>query len=191
VRKPDESPEWTADERRFVQNMRRLRAARGVSQTELARRVSALGVPGFHQQTVTRIEAGDRPVRLNESTAIAAALGTDLEQMLVDPTPEALEASLAEFVSTFVSVWFAQVGEATEMGRLAHHHEVMISESLSAYLEVLKEGEVNGALIEQVGRILNLLDEIGHGAYDLAKKWSQLTHPAMRLEYGDGQHPEA
>ena len=62
---------WEAS---FVANMTRARLAQGLSQTGLAKRLSARGL-GFHPQTVQRIEAGERSIRLNEAVLIVEVLG--------------------------------------------------------------------------------------------------------------------
>lgn len=67
-------------ELRFAENLLRMRERRGMTQTELANELRAEGLP-FHQQTIQRIENGERPVRLNEAYRIAAALGAQLEEM--------------------------------------------------------------------------------------------------------------
>src|SRR4051794_13849870 len=64
----------------FVQNMVRARTRLSWSQNELARRLRDGAGLSFHQQTVQRIEAGERPVRLSEALLIAKVLGMgDLE----------------------------------------------------------------------------------------------------------------
>lgn len=73
----------------FRENLAFLRTARGISQSELARKLKARGMK-FHQQTVQRVEDGTRPVRLNEAYAIAETLGTDLSTMTTPGTPKAL-----------------------------------------------------------------------------------------------------
>ena len=65
-------PTW---EDNFIKRMIELRTAK-MTQTELARQLNVRGLP-FHQQTVQRIEKGDRPLRLNEAHAIAEILGSD------------------------------------------------------------------------------------------------------------------
>lgn len=67
---PSDRLSW---ESTFVANMIRARERVEMSQTELARRIRAYGVP-FHQQTVQRIENGTRSPRLNEAQAIAEIL---------------------------------------------------------------------------------------------------------------------
>ncbi|MET7334405.1 helix-turn-helix domain-containing protein [Nonomuraea sp. NPDC005650] len=73
-------------EHNFIQQMKRLREARKMTQTDLARELKAFGLP-FHQQTVQRVENGERPVRLNEAHLIAKVLGTDLLSMGASSTP--------------------------------------------------------------------------------------------------------
>lgn len=70
------------DDERFGANVRRLREARGLSQHELARRLADVGLEGFHQTTVSRIEKGERPARLGEAKAIAQLLDSTIENML-------------------------------------------------------------------------------------------------------------
>lgn len=67
-------------ELRFITNLQRLRERRSLKQTDLARALRRAGLP-FHQQTIQRIENGDRPVRLNEAYLIAQELDVELEQM--------------------------------------------------------------------------------------------------------------
>lgn len=49
-----------------------------MSQTALAKRMAAAGFSNFHQSTVARLEAGDRPVRLSEGLELSLILGTPL-----------------------------------------------------------------------------------------------------------------
>lgn len=65
----------------FVGQMRRRRALLDLSQAELAERVSRLG-GSLYQQTIAKIESGQRAVRLQEADLIAQALGTTVSEML-------------------------------------------------------------------------------------------------------------
>lgn len=68
----------------FVRNMKRLREAQGLTQGQLAARMTKeFGWEGFHQTTISRIEKRERPVRLSEAGGIAGALGVDMWQMLL------------------------------------------------------------------------------------------------------------
>lgn len=72
-------------ERNFREQMVRLRKGRGLTQTDLARRLARWGLP-FHQQTIQRIENGQRPVRLNEAKLIARELDVGLDTMMSTAT---------------------------------------------------------------------------------------------------------
>jgi transcriptional regulator with XRE-family HTH domain len=54
-------------------NLRALRERGGLSQDEVARRVSERGF-GFTQATIWKIESGQRPVRVSEAVALSEAL---------------------------------------------------------------------------------------------------------------------
>lgn len=71
-------PRWEA---RFVAEMVAERERQGLSQSELARRVSAGGLR-MQPPTIWRIEEGERPVRLNEAVLIADALGINLPDLV-------------------------------------------------------------------------------------------------------------
>lgn len=80
------SPLGSDDESWFIENMKTLRERKGWSQGELARNVAALGWDSFHQTTISRIEKGERPVRLAEARGIAAALEASVAQMTSPPS---------------------------------------------------------------------------------------------------------
>lgn len=121
---PNPQAPW---EHNFAQRMRQLREARNMTQTDLARALKAAGLP-FHQQTVQRMENGERPVRLNEAHLIARALDVDLSVMLAEETTDqelrfavdALrQASLdtSELVAAAFTKWLAAVDRLGEAMR--------------------------------------------------------------------------
>lgn len=75
---PTPSGQW---ERHFREQLVRLRESRGLTQTDLARMLKGAYGLAFHQQTVQRIEAGERPIRLNEAHLIAQVFDVPLEAM--------------------------------------------------------------------------------------------------------------
>ncbi|MEU1302825.1 helix-turn-helix transcriptional regulator [Streptomyces shenzhenensis] len=85
----------------FVRQMRRRRAMLDLSQSELAERVSRLG-GSLYQQTIAKIESGQRAVRLQEADLIAQALGTTvsgmLSQSIDSATNDPEEMDVAELV---------------------------------------------------------------------------------------------
>jgi cell division inhibitor SepF len=79
-------------EQRFAANLRETREAQSMSQYALAREMSDRGWP-WRQQTVARIETGQRMVRLGEGTAIAEILHIPLDT-LIQPIGETRDAEL-------------------------------------------------------------------------------------------------
>ncbi|MGV0807053.1 helix-turn-helix transcriptional regulator [Mycolicibacterium setense] len=61
-------------ERLFGGRVKDLRAARGWTQEELAKRMTAAG-HSMHQTTVAKLEGGNRPTTIGEATTIAAIFG--------------------------------------------------------------------------------------------------------------------
>jgi transcriptional regulator with XRE-family HTH domain len=76
----DDQPARPDDtEQRFAANLRLLRERQGISQVKLAQEMAARGWP-WRQQTVTRLENGQRMIRFGEATALAEILHTPLER---------------------------------------------------------------------------------------------------------------
>ena len=95
----------------FVENMTRARKALGMSQTALAKKLAAQGLP-FHQPTVQRIEAGERPVRLNEAVAIAQALFMDdLHEAITPNTVERATQVLQRAIAQSAEEWSEVMAE--------------------------------------------------------------------------------
>lgn len=88
----------------FVRQMKRRRTRLGLSQSELADRVVALG-GNLYQQTIAKMEAGKRSIRLAEADTLARALGTTVAEMLagVDVDEKESITGLAEIEATLRS----------------------------------------------------------------------------------------
>ncbi len=82
-------------ERNFRSRMAAMRETLMWTQTDLAKQLKENhGLP-FHQATIARIEAGERPVRLDEAHIIAGVFGVDLAAMTAGfGTDDALLANL-------------------------------------------------------------------------------------------------
>lgn len=72
--------------------LRRLRIARGWSQEDVARRMSAYGYD-WHQTMVAKTEAAQRPLRLNEAVDLCRLFGVPADALLKD-LPRAGETDL-------------------------------------------------------------------------------------------------
>lgn len=68
----------------------------------MARRMADRGVTTFHASTVQRVEAGSRPVRLDEAVAIAGALGVPLATLL-EPMGEERQRAMLSSASDFTA----------------------------------------------------------------------------------------
>ncbi|MGO2111924.1 MAG: helix-turn-helix domain-containing protein [Pseudoclavibacter sp.] len=71
-----------APESNFIANMRRRRESLGMSQSDLAAQMADLGWKTFRQATVSRLEKGDRPLRLAEAEALAQILRSNVTAMV-------------------------------------------------------------------------------------------------------------
>lgn len=80
---PDEA------EQRFAANLRALRERRGISQARLAQEMLAQDWP-WRQQTVARVENGQRMIRFGEAIALASILGVSLDRF-TRPVSEVIE----------------------------------------------------------------------------------------------------
>ena len=69
----------------FAVNVRVARERRGWSQAEFSQKLRDAGLTNFHQTTVSRVEKGERVVRLGEAQVIAATLGTLVDFLTTSP----------------------------------------------------------------------------------------------------------
>lgn len=88
-----------------ARNVKRLREQSGLIQSELVTKLREHGLKDWHPTTLSRTESGDRPVRLSEAHVLARVLGTTIEDLGVNYSPEvraveAAEASLQEVART-------------------------------------------------------------------------------------------
>lgn len=75
---------WTWGE--FGDRVRKLRKAKGLTQSELGQALGALGAD-MHQTTVAKIENGTRPTVVHEVWALAKILDVDYDALLPALTP--------------------------------------------------------------------------------------------------------
>jgi len=79
----------------FGVNLKLVRERLDESQTGLARKMADLGFP-FHQTTISRIEAGERPVQLGEALALAEIVGIAVGDMIQRPSDVRLARLLTQ-----------------------------------------------------------------------------------------------
>lgn len=72
-------------DRNFVTNLTAARRARGWTQAVLADELSQVHGEPFNQSAISRIEKGERPVRLGEARAIAEVFETTVDELSGPP----------------------------------------------------------------------------------------------------------
>jgi transcriptional regulator with XRE-family HTH domain len=85
----------TGPEGIVVRRVRDLRTKAGLTQSQMAAEMTARGF-SMVQSTIANIEAGHRPVRLNEAVALAAVVGAELPELLLDPIGDSVHQARIE-----------------------------------------------------------------------------------------------
>jgi transcriptional regulator with XRE-family HTH domain len=109
------------------QALRRLRLARNWSQDEVAARMTAYGYD-FHQTTIAKIEAAQRPLRVRELADFAALYDLDVQDLVYPPTRSAAETdeeisevtARLEIVQARAAEEFSQLHAAREAEHRLH-----------------------------------------------------------------------
>ncbi len=106
-----DSVDTSAFDAAFGRRVRELREAAGLTQRQLASQMTAAGHT-MHQTTIAKIEAGQRPVLVKESSALAGVLGVSQADMM--PGPDGPDDPIAR-----VRIWALE--------RLIAEHELAAS----------------------------------------------------------------
>lgn len=104
---------------RFSENLRRLREARGLSQSDLAREMTARGWR-YYQSTVYKIEHGERKVDFFEAGDLAAILQVSADQFTLS-SAEARETEAVWSAGARLRQHYELVAEAA--GQLLRLHD--------------------------------------------------------------------
>lgn len=119
VANTSDNVEWQGPERRLGAKVRELRRERGWSQEDLARRLDAFGYQ-MHQTTVAKLEAGERPIRVNELAALAVILEVTAAELIADlslvpPDVARLEKTLRNLEKTYADLHSEVLSVVAEM----------------------------------------------------------------------------
>ncbi|WP_336652373.1 MULTISPECIES: helix-turn-helix domain-containing protein [unclassified Leucobacter] len=85
---------------KLARRIREVREGIGLSQGDLARRMNERGHQGFQQQTIARIESGNRKVTYGEAVDLATAMNHTAEGLVGVPGEDALVAKGARVGET-------------------------------------------------------------------------------------------
>lgn len=113
-------------------NVKRIREALGLSQAEVAARMTEDGLPGWYPQTCLKVEKGTRSLRFIEAGSLAAVLGVSMSTLL-DPHDSRSEAQLAIAVtSRHLAVTLREHTRARAAAEAAGEHAQRLAHELAA-----------------------------------------------------------
>ena len=92
----------------FGERVRAERRHRGWTQPELAKILRDKGIDPMHAVTVSKIEAGDRPVRITEALSLAECFGVSVDALLGHSTDPRDDQAYARRVLRDISLRSAQ-----------------------------------------------------------------------------------
>lgn len=90
-------PDTESSDQAIGRRIQQLREKRGLSQADLARRLREAGV-NWSQGTLSKVEAGERPVRLVETPAVARVLRTKVYELVYSHLPLQTESDTKQRV---------------------------------------------------------------------------------------------
>jgi len=108
----------------FARRLKEVRTAAGLTQQQLADRVTAAGRKMFRSQ-VGKIENGDRPVTISEATALADALGVTLADLATDLAATMRNAARIAALTQIRSLTEQIAGHVAAI----HEHEVLCQDA--------------------------------------------------------------
>lgn len=159
------------------ENVRRFREALGLSQAQLAQRLTDSGLEGFHPQTVLRVEKGTRPLRLAEALVVAEALSVHVAELSeVDP-------DRAEQRAHFLAIKDAQDRQRELVDALTTYYiaQEVAMEVLDAYEARLGDAVATPEDVERVrGQIAELRESLPGGLDDIWQWSRQLSRDRIQ-----------
>lgn len=143
-------------------NMRAIRERRGMSQAELARRMSENG-QAWHQSTVARAEAGRQAVRAGELKELAQILGVTVDRLLwlgpevnavglVDRAAGILRESWNEVADATARLQAARDGAKRTIGEFAQSEYRRVHDARTELERELESATLGAAVDEGVLR---------------------------------------
>jgi transcriptional regulator with XRE-family HTH domain len=169
------------EERKFAEEVARLRKSAGWTQAQMAELLVEQGVTYMTQSTVSRVEKFQRPARVGEAEAWAHVMGRDIFRLMhPSPIDELIESSRYS-VRRLREAW---VGMKDAIGSYA-----LIRGDLDGTIADLEEDaahpDADAGRVYELRDIIQLLRE----QRDLEVTLPDLFHRAIAEEAADGEHP--
>lgn len=172
-------------ESRFIGNLVRFREALGLTQGAMAAQLREAGVQGMYQTTLSRIEKGERSVKLHEALEIASALHVSVDDML-KPTDSFMLAREAERIAGELE------GIEEQLTGIADEIDALLSECRDVVRRASWMRE-DGASEEnpELQRALERLNDFIEGGIDGV--WRRASEPMLLPASSDdeGEAPDA
>ena len=111
------------------------REAHGMSQKDLVKVLQERGWTSVYQNTIHRIEKGDRPVRFGEAMAIAQVFGESVEKFSLAPTEARTAISLSMARQRHAQAAVAMATQREEMNAADHELRRLVLETKAAGIE--------------------------------------------------------
>lgn len=139
--------QWESADVRIGRNLRALREAKGLSQKAVAQAMTERGHKSWYQNTLTRIESGEQPVKLSEAEDLKDILGTSVDR-LTWATREAQETEFLYGAGAGIRRTYEAVAEAV----VAHLHAIAFAASWAERLKDSDSERVREARLDTLGR---------------------------------------
>lgn len=189
-------------ERLIGDRVRQAREARGMTQAELSQALRDRGSSHFHPTTISRIEKGERPLRLSDALALSSVLDTSVDnfrprnaasemfgQILREL--EGLRGETRRTISNYHQIWWSAVRWYAEAVEDGHVIEGDVQRMFARKLTDPDGFEKDIALAVRVAKELNRGTEDPAGYLDKAREYGERFAELAREEDGDGVDPEA
>jgi transcriptional regulator with XRE-family HTH domain len=140
-----------ATDRWFAANLKAARDRAGLSQEAVAARMREAGFPRFRQQTIARIETGERAVRVGEGLVLARACRSDIGE-LARPPDAMRDATVLRGATARLRQVRGEVAAAVRS-------EAEAQERLAALVASLREAGKAGGLSAELAEAEKVLGE--------------------------------
>lgn len=183
---PVQIDEFKNEDEHFAENVRREREKRGWSQAEIARRLREYGMEQFHPTTVSRVENGDRPVRLSEAARFADIFETTVADLVANRVEEVEEmvdnlGTMRELKSRLIRTY-----DHYQNGRMHLKDEAQRFRAWAEQHPDISDDPANKVVIS------NLLEVAeAFAALDAWKLLDQHEQSNAGEQVDNGEHPEA
>lgn len=154
------------DDKRFVRNMVAFREAHGMSQKELVEKLREQGWTSVYQNTISRIERGERPVRYGEALAIARVFGEPVEKFTLAPEQSSLAISLSMARQRYIKAAVAMAAQREETDTARSELRRWVREAREAGVEPTELPDDDGMLLIPV----TVEDELALALADLGEE---------------------